>query len=155
MNMLKKSMMLSCYEIKTNDVMKVFTKISIFFYLSNYPKDLKVFDPDNEKVIGKMKDESKGEINDELVGLKLKMHSIKYVDGKEMKRGKGINQNVVKNKKHEEYITVFFIKTVVRHNMKRIQSKLHISLSCFDDKRHMLDDGINTLAYFHKDTRSQ
>ena len=48
--------MLSCYEIKTNDVMKVFTKISIFFYLSNYPKDLKVFDPDNEKVIGKMKE---------------------------------------------------------------------------------------------------
>ena len=43
--------------------------------------------------------------------------------------------------------------------MKRIQSKLHqvgtydlnkISLSCFDDKRFVLDDGINTLAYFHK-----
>ena len=43
--------------------------------------------------------------------------------------------------------------------MKRIQSKLHqigkceikkISLSCFDDKRHVLDYGINTLAYFHK-----
>ena len=42
---------------------------------------------------------------------------------------------------------------------KRIQSKLHeigtydvfkISLSCFDDKRYVLDDGINTLAYFHK-----
>ena len=44
--------------------------------------------------------------------------------------------------------------------MKRIQSKLHqigthdlnkISLSCFDDKRYVLADGINTLAYFHKD----
>ena len=44
--------------------------------------------------------------------------------------------------------------------MKRIQSKLHrigtynickISLSCFDDKRYVLDDGVNTLAYFHKD----
>ena len=39
--------------------------------------------------------------------------------------------------------------------MKRIQSKLHdigtyhilkISLSCFDHKRYVLDDGINTLA---------
>ena len=48
--------------------------------------------------------------------------------------------------------------------MKRIQSKLHkietygvskISLSCFDDKRYILDDGINNFAYFHKDTRSQ
>ena len=44
--------------------------------------------------------------------------------------------------------------------MKRIQSKLHrigtydvckISLSSFDDKRHILDDGINSLAYFHKE----
>ena len=44
--------------------------------------------------------------------------------------------------------------------MKRIQSKKHklgtyeidkISLSCFDDKRYVLDDGIRTLAYFHKD----
>ena len=26
-----------------------------------------------------------------------------------------------------------------------------ISLSCFDDKRYVLDDGIHTLAYFHKD----
>ena len=43
--------------------------------------------------------------------------------------------------------------------MKRIQSKLHkigiydvnkISLSCSDDKRHILNDGIITLAYFHK-----
>ena len=44
--------------------------------------------------------------------------------------------------------------------MKRIQIKLHeigtcdlnkISLSCFDDKRYVLGDGINTLAYSHKD----
>ena len=44
--------------------------------------------------------------------------------------------------------------------MKRLQSKKHkigtyeiskISLSCFDDKRFALDDGIHTLAYFHKD----
>ena len=45
--------------------------------------------------------------------------------------------------------------------MKRIQSKLHkigtyvykISLSCFDDKRYVLDNGVNTLTYFHKDIR--
>ena len=43
--------------------------------------------------------------------------------------------------------------------MKIIQSKLHkigtydvdkISLSCFDDKRYVLNDGVNSLAYFHK-----
>ena len=26
-----------------------------------------------------------------------------------------------------------------------------ISLSWFDDKRYVLDDGVNTLAYFHRD----
>ena len=44
--------------------------------------------------------------------------------------------------------------------MKRIQAKKHeigtyeidkISLTCFDDKRFVLDDRVNTLAYFHKD----
>ena len=54
---------------------------------------------------------------------------------------------------------VLFNKKVVRHNMERIQSKLHetiiydvfkISFSCFDDKRYILDDGINKLACFHK-----
>ena len=43
--------------------------------------------------------------------------------------------------------------------MSRIQSKLHkvgtyhvykISLSCFGDKRYVLGNGINILAYFHK-----
>ena len=56
----------------------------------------------------------------------------------------------------------YLIKKVVRHNMKRIQSKLYeigtydiykISLSCFDDKRYVLGDEINTLAYFHKDIK--
>ena len=48
--------------------------------------------------------------------------------------------------------------------MKIVQSKLHkignfdvckISLSCFNDKRYILDDGINSLAYFNKDIRVQ
>ena len=46
--------------------------------------------------------------------------------------------------------------------MKRIQSEIHelgpysvfkISLSCFDDKRHALNNGVNTLAYFHKNIK--
>ena len=45
--------------------------------------------------------------------------------------------------------------------MKRIQSKNHklgtyetdkVSLSCFDDKRYVLDDEIRTLSYFHKNS---
>ena len=45
--------------------------------------------------------------------------------------------------------------------MKRIQSKKDklgtykinkMSLSCFDDKSYVLDDGIFTLSYFHKNS---
>ena len=65
-------------------------------------------------------------------------------------------------KKSVKQKDVLFNKNVITHNMNIIQSKLHgvgtydvykISLSCFDDKRYVLDDGINTLAYFHKDIR--
>ena len=46
--------------------------------------------------------------------------------------------------------------------MNRIQSNLHrvgnyhvyqISLFCFGDKRYVLHDGVNTLAYVYKDIR--
>ena len=46
--------------------------------------------------------------------------------------------------------------------MKTIQRKLHrietyevrkISLSSFDDKRYILDNGVNSLVYFHKDIK--
>ena len=53
------------------------------------------------------------------------------------------------------------IKKKIRHKMRRIRAKNHkigtheiekISLSCFDNKRFVLDDGIHTLAYFHEDS---
>ena len=56
---------------------------------------------------------------------------------------------------------LLFNKNVIRHKMKRIQSKKHklgtyeinkISLSCFGDKRYVLDDGIYTLSYFYKNS---
>ena len=61
----------------------------------------------------------------------------------------------------DDFKDVLFNKKIIRHKMKRIQSKKHklgtyeidkISLSCFDNKRYVLDDGICTLAYFHKDS---
>ena len=123
---------------------------------SGYPKDSVYYDSSNKKVLGKIKDEFNGIKISEFVGLKSKMYSFISVDNREINKAKGINKKL----RHKEYIDVLFNKKVVRHNMKRIQSKLHeigtydiykISLSCFDDKRYVLNDGINTLAYFHKD----
>ena len=86
------------------------------------------------------------------------------VDDEEIKKAKGVNNNVVRNTRHEEYINVLFNKSIISSKMEIIQSKLRIigtfdvfkiSLSCFNDKRYMLDHGIKSLAYFHKDVKSQ
>ena len=70
-------------------------------------------------------------------------------------------QSFLKNSKFIEFEDVLFNKKIIRHKMKRIQAKKHkigtyeidkISLSYFDDKRYVLDDGIHTLVYFHKDS---
>ena len=59
----------------------------------------------------------------------------------------------------DKFKDVLFNEKTIRHKMKRIQNKKHklgtyqidkISLSCFYDKRYVLDDGIYSLAYFHK-----
>ena len=134
------------------------------FDFSEYPLNSKFFDPANKKVTGKMKDEFKGKKISGFVGLKSKMYSLIAVDDEEVTKAKGVNKNVVKKLKHKEFVDVLFNEKVIRHNMKRIQSKLHrigtydvckISLSCFDDKRYILDDGVNSFAYFHKDIKSQ
>ena len=134
---------------------KMFMKI---FAFSDYSEDSKFFDPVNKKVIGKTKDEDKGRIISEFVGLKSKMYSLVTIDNKEIKKGKGVKKNVVKNTRHKEYLDALFNKNCIRHKMKRIQSKLHrigtydvcqICLSCLDDKRYISDDGINNLSYFN------
>ena len=85
-------------------------------------------------------------------------YSMKNIDGKESNTAKGVNIVTEFN----EFKETLFNKKVVRHKMKRIQSKKHkigtyeinkISLSCFDDQRFVSDDEIHTLAYFHKDLK--
>ena len=110
-----------------------------------------------------MKDEFWGKIISEFVGLKSKMYSLIIVDGEDIKKAKGVDKNVVKNTRHKEFVDVLFNEKLIRHRMKRIQSKLRrigtydvckIRLSYFDDKRYILGDGINNLTYLDKDVKS-
>ena len=127
------------------------------FDFSNYSKDSVFYDDANKKVIGKMKDEYGGNITDEFNGLKSKMYSIRKINGSESSTAKGVNIATEFN----EFKDVLLNKKIIKHKMKRIQAKKHkigtyeidkISLSCFDDKRYVLDNGAHTLAYFHKDS---
>ena len=147
------------YEIKSEDVYEEFFKNKHFLDFSNYPEDSKCFDPTNKKVIGKMKDESEGKIIGEFVGLKSKMCSLKNIDGKESNTTKGVNIATEFN----EFKQILFNKKIIRHKMRRIQGKKHkmgtyeinkILLSVLDDKRFVLNNGIHTLAIFHKDLKN-
>ena len=145
------------YEIKTKDVYEDFYQDKNLFDFNDYPLHSNFFDSGNKKVIGKMKDEFKGRKISEFVGLKSKMYSLISVDDEEVTKSKRVNKKI----RRKEFADVLFNKKVIRHNMKRIQSNLHragpydvckISLSCFDDKGYVLDDG-DSLDYFHKDIK--
>ena len=135
--------------------MKNFLKWKNLFDFSNYSKDSKFFDETNKKVIGKLKDKFGGVIVAEFVGLESKMYSIKKSDGKECNTAKGVSIAT----EFDKFKDALFNQKIIRHKMKRIQGKKYklgtyeidiLSLSCFDDKRYVLDDRIHTLAYFHK-----
>ena len=72
------------------------------------------------------------------------MYFLVIVNDEEIKKVQVVNKNVVKNRRHKEYVDVLFNKDIIRYKMKRIQSKLHrigtydaykISLYCLDVKR--------------------
>ena len=145
------------YEIETNNVCEDFYEDRSLFDFSDYPENSKFFDPVNKEVII-------SKIISKLFGLKSKMYSLVTVDNEEIKKPKAVNKNVVKNKRYKEFVDVLINKGVMRHKMKIIQSKLHriaaydickTSLSSFDDKRQILGDDINNLAYFCQDVKSQ
>ena len=87
-----------------------------------------------------MNDEFGGVIVTECVGLNSKMYSMKKIDDKECNTAKRVSIVTEFDKLKD----VLFNEKVIRHKMKRIQSKKHqlriyevdkISLSCFDNKR--------------------
>ena len=144
------------YEMKN---MKIFMKTKFCLILAIILKIIDFMILFNKKVIGKMKGEVRGNIANKFPGLKSKMYILVTAESKEITKAKAINKKVVERIRHKEYVEMLFGRGLMRHNMKRINSKLHrirtydickISLSCFDEKGYVLDDGVNSLAYCHR-----
>ena len=147
------------YEIEAEDVYKDFWNDKDKFDNSDYPESSLYFDKTNKKVIGKFKDEAAGVPICEFVGLRSKMYSYMKDDRKGGKTAKGIKKNVINNNiKHENYKQTLFENKQMHHKMKTIRSQNHklgsyeinkVSLSCFDDKRYILENGHESYAYGH------
>ena len=156
-----------CYHIITDDVYEDLYNHKDMFDNSDYSKSSKFYFDENKKVIGKFKDEASGNLIKSFVGLKSKMYSYlvelsdgdKGVEIKNNKVAKGISKNVTKRDlEHEDYLSCLLNSTIRKHKIKTIRSDHHvvssyeinkISLSCYDDKRYILDDGITSYAYGH------
>ena len=147
------------YEIEAEDVYQDFWNDKDRFDNSDYPENSQYFDKTNKKVIGKFKDEAAGIPITEFVGLRSKMYSYIKDNQKVGKTAKGIKKNIIKNNmKHEDYKNVLINNKQIHHTMKTIRSINHqlgsyelnkVSLSCFDDKRYIANDGIKSYAYGH------
>ena len=103
-----------------------------------------------------MKDENGGKSILKFIGLKSKMYSILDESNNEKSTNKGHNAFI----EFQEFQDALLQKKILKHTMRGIKPKNHnlgtyepnkISLSCLDDKRYILKNAINTLAYGHKD----
>ena len=144
-----------CYEIHGKKPLKQMYKYKELFDLSNFPKSSKY---ENKKIVGKMKDEYGEKSILKFVGLKSKIHLILDESSNEKSTNKGWNAF----KGFQEFHDTLFQKKILRQQMREIKSKNHnlstykakkISLSCFDDRRYILRNGIEIFAYGHKDIK--
>ena len=151
------------YEIEADDVYQDFWNDKDKFDNSDYPESSPYFNKTNKKVIGKFKDEAAGVPICEFIGLRSKMYSYIKDNNEGGKTAKGIKKNVIKNNiTHENYKDILFNDKQMYHRMKTIRSDNHelnsyeinkVSLSCFDDKRYIHEDGKTSYAYGHKNIK--
>ena len=87
------------------------------------------------------------------------MYSYVKDNEKGRKTAKGIKKNVINNNiRHEDYKRTLLTEDQMCHKMKTIRSQRHqlgsyeinkVSLSCFDDKQYIHDNGTSSYAYGH------
>ena len=145
------------YCIETSDLYQDMACFKHLLDLSDYPREHFLYDPTNKKVPLTMTDELQGKILREVVCLRSKLYSIDFVGGKKQS-AKGVSKTVKKTLHHDLFKQCLLSKKNFTKRMTQLRSFNHqivvnsvdkIALSSFDDKRYILDDGINSLAYGH------
>ena len=153
------------YEIRTEDIYKDMAEMSSYFDTSDYPPEHPLFSVKNKKMFGKFKDEMNGVPIKSFVGLRPKMYSFKRKDDVQKSVGKGIPKPSLKSQlTYQDYETCLKDMTIKSVNFSKISTdqKHHLfttfstkrGLSCYDDKRYLLKNNIQTLAYGHYKLRA-
>ena len=147
------------YFIQTDDVYKDIEQNLALFDTSDYPTTHPCYCEVNKKKLGTFKDETNGVPILEFVGLRAKCYSLITVNNNEKKVAKGVPRVAIVNQlKHQLYKDCVKTKCQLYTTAQTIRSEQHIlytkqiakqSLSPYDDKRYILDDGESTFAYGH------
>ena len=174
------------YKVETENIYKHMLEYHELFDLSDYPDQHSIFEgmkevevkklkAENKKKVGLMKDELKGNLLLEFIGLRAKAYSFlyeteyideqtnsKYIVIEEVEKLKGMKTCVVKkNIDHDHYKVCLFIGTNRYETMRTFRSYKHnivtvqqnkLALARFDDKRWIQDDGVTTFAHGHYNT---
>ncbi|KAF4528506.1 hypothetical protein B566_EDAN016828 [Ephemera danica] len=146
------------YEIRTEDFYNDLEDFSHRMDTSDYPRNHHLYDEANKKVLGMFKDEANAAVVTKFVGLRAKMYCIEY-GGKTTKKAKGVKTSALKKQvTFEHYKRCLFNDECKYTNYRSFQSHHHkirtvqqnkLSLSAYDDKRHVLEDKVNTYAHGH------
>ena len=155
------SFFLSIVTDKNITLSDVFNSLAQHIDTSNYPPSHPMYSTVNKAKLGCFKDETAGQMLEEMILLRPKMYSMKYKDtDTNIKRAKGISKSIVKNMRHNMYREAFKEKKTTRVQMTIIQSKQHTiqtttfkkrALSAWEDKRIWLSEN-ESLPHGHVDS---
>ncbi|XP_069673398.1 uncharacterized protein [Periplaneta americana] len=144
------------YLAQTDDLYHDLQNVRDHLDTSVYSPNHILYSLQNKGVLGKFKDEIPNSHIDEFVGLKAKVYALKCSDF-EIKKLKGIKKSVIRNEiTFADYASCreSGIPTYSRNNS--IRSYFHnvftmcvnkVTLNSFDDKRVILQDGVNTVPH--------
>ena len=143
--------------IFTEDIYEDMKQIQNELDTSDYPENHNLYSEENKNKIGKFKDELQGKIMNEIVFLRSKAYSFTLTDLSEEKKLKGIGKTTIKKDiKFNDYKNCLFNNETKMSKMYTLNSDKHnmfineinkVSLSSFDDKRYICDNGIDTQPY--------
>ena len=139
----------------------VFNNLAQHIDTSNYPPSHPMYSTVNKAKLGCFKDETAGQTLEEMILLRPKMYSMKYLGSdKSIKRAKGISKHIVKRLKHDIYKEAFEDKKITRVQMTILRSLTHTvhtttftkrALSAWEDKRCWLSEN-ESLPHGHRDS---
>ena len=151
-----------CYHVKTQDFYEEMYAQRHLYDLSNFAKDNPYKDDTNKKVLGKFKDECEGKAPSDFIGLRPKMHSLKC-GSDEKKTAKGVKRAFTQNhishvdyrrclisdeRKDKQQLATFNTIRSKKHVVQSLEIQ-KVGLCAYDNKRYLLDDGIESHSYGH------